>query len=364
MSEFSELAVLFHAWGLESRFYNTKICSIIKGLAGKSITKEEFIQKVPLPGQEFRTRAMQELEQAKALGVCSITILDKEYPKMLAEIDDPPIILFVMTKRKCDSSLFEDLNHCYGIVGARRATIYGESTTKALAKGLSDLGLTVVSGLAVGIDSRAHFGALHGSADVPTIAVLGSGLFQLYPKSNSILAEDILDKGGYILSEYGLGEVSRTHLFPRRNRIISALSRGVIVVEAEERSGSLITARLALEQGREVYSVPGPIDSPTSSGTNKLISDGANMVLSVDSFLKEIKSKYKIKRKKLVSLSSKIEVLGGDEEIVLSTLRNKVFSFDELLYETKLTYSDLRLAIARLVLADLVVEKEGVFFKC
>ena len=263
MSKLSDLSVLFHAWGLESRYSSTKLCGLVKCYAVNIETEEELLGKLPLPSEWYWEKAKEEILEAKDLGLSCITIFDKAYPSCLSDIDDAPMVLFVMGG--VVGTPFNSVERCYAIVGARRPTMYGEFVAKDLGKGLCNLGITVVSGLAMGIDRRAHEGSLNGSATVPTIAVLGSGLLEIYSSLSSDLIEEIVDKGGLVVSEYGLREPSRAYLFPRRNRIISALSSSVVIVEAEERSGSLITARLALEQNRDVYAVPGPIDSKLSN---------------------------------------------------------------------------------------------------
>lgn len=366
MSDLSELKVLFHAWSLESRFFSTKLCILVKEMAEGTFSKEEFLRKVPLPSEPFWQKAKDEISQASDMGIACISILDEEYPSRLTTIEDPPILLFVMGKTGLISRPFHLIRKCYGMVGARKSSIYGEAVTKGLAKGLSNLGITVVSGLALGIDKRAHEGAIAGSAEVPTIAILGSGLLQLHPRTNTLVAEEIIDSGGFIVSEYGLKEPARVHLFPRRNRIISALSSAIVVIEAEERSGSLITARLASEQGRDVFAVPGPIDSSLSKGTNKLISQGAGIIYSVDSFLEEVKDREGIKSKKVILLSRSIDVSGSlsmHEKKVLDVLNNEIMSFEDIYYKSSLEHSELRLAVTSLMLKDLIVERDGVYYK-
>lgn len=366
MSEINDLTVLFHAWSLESRFFSTKLCTLVKAFAEKQFSKEEFLRMVPLPSEVFWEKAKDELKEASDFGISCISILDPEYPSRLTTIEDPPILIFVMANRQVYLRPFQKVSKSYGIVGARKSSIYGEAVTKNLGRGLSNLGITVVSGLALGIDKRAHEGAILGSAELPTIAVLGSGLMQLHPRSNTELGESIIEAGGLIVSEYGLREPARVHLFPRRNRIISALSSAVIVVEAEERSGSLITARLASEQGRDVYAVPGPIDSSLSYGPNRLISQGAGIIYTIDSFLEEVKMKEGIKSKKIIPISRSIEVSGNlnqNENKVLEVLRKEVMTFEDIYFKANLTHSEVRLAVTSLLLKDLITERDGVYYK-
>lgn len=207
-----------------------------------------------------------------------ITILDDNYPEILKNIYDPPPVLFY----KGELSFEEP---AVAIVGSRRSTGYGRKVAEKLAYELAQRGITIVSGLARGIDTHGHLGAL--KARGRTIAVTGSGLDIIYPPENKKLYNQIVEKG-LVLSEYPPGVKPHPGNFPRRNRIISALSLGVVVVEAARRSGSLITADLALEQGKEVFAVPGNIDRPGSQGTNNLIKLGARLVTGVNDILEEL----------------------------------------------------------------------------
>ena len=205
-----------------------------------------------------------------------ITIQDEEYPQILKEIYDYPISLYVKGNAEILNS------KSIAIVGCRDATTYGKNSAKYFGYNLANEGICVVSGLAKGIDSYAHIGALGaiGSSDSKgkTIAVLGNGLDMIYPQENIELANMIIEKGGAIISEYPLGTKPDKMNFPARNRIVSGMSRGVLVVEAKEKSGTLITVDFALEQGRDVFVVPGNINSVYSVGTNRLIKEGARLV--------------------------------------------------------------------------------------
>lgn len=205
-----------------------------------------------------------------------ITIQDDEYPQILKEIYDYPISLYVKGNAKILNS------KSIAIVGCRDATIYGQNSAKYFGYNLAKEGICVVSGLAKGIDSYAHIGALGASgksdSNGKTIAVLGNGLDMIYPQENIELANMIIEKGGAIISEYPLGTKPDKMNFPARNRIVSGMSKGVLVVEAKEKSGTLITVDFALEQGRDVFVVPGNINSVHSVGTNRLIKEGARLV--------------------------------------------------------------------------------------
>jgi len=220
----------------------------------------------------------EELELIKKYDACIITYQDHLYPKSLLNIYDFPPLLYVKGFLQED-----DIN--IAVVGSRLASTYGKFSTERLCRELALKGITVVSGLARGIDSSAHKGALAGGGR--TIAVLGCGLDVIYPSENEKLYAEIVSHGA-VITEFSFGSPPNASNFPARNRIISGISLGVVVVEANEKSGSLITARLALEQGREVFAVPGSIDSAGSRGTHKLIKQGAKLIENVYDILEEI----------------------------------------------------------------------------
>ena len=211
-----------------------------------------------------------------------IGIKSGEYPELLKGIYDAPLKLYTLGNKE----ILKQLN--IAIVGSRTATEYGKKIAYQISKDLSNNGINIISGLAIGIDSYAHLGALQSNSIGKTIAVLGSGLDEMYPKQNIELAKQIIKQGGCIITEYPLGTKPEKMHFPQRNRIISGLSKGVLVVEASEKSGSLITADFALEQGREVFAVPGNILNSTSAGTNNLIKQGAKLVTTYEDILVEI----------------------------------------------------------------------------
>lgn len=214
-----------------------------------------------------------------------ININDEIYPTKLKEIKNAPKKLFLRGNLK----LLQ--NNSIAIVGSRECTSYGFYNAYEFAKELSKKGICVISGLAQGIDTAAHLGAMHQKGK--TISVLGTGLNKIYPKENEILAESIIKNGGLIISEYELYEERKSENFPKRNRIMSGLSDGILVIEARKKSGTLITARYAKEQERKVFSLPGNVDSINSSGTNELIKNGAILVTDV----KDILDKFTIQNK-------------------------------------------------------------------
>ncbi len=227
---------------------------------------------------DWRPFAEQECEKVEQSGVRVVTFLSGEYPKILLEIADPPPYLYVKGELKSSET-------AVAVVGSRRASTYGILTTTRLATELADCGIAVVSGMARGVDTAAHRGALQGGGR--TIGVLGCGLDVVYPPENRRLFEEMAEKGA-LVSEFPLGTLPLAENFPRRNRIISGMSRGVLVVEAMEKSGSLITAQFALEQGRDVFAIPGNINSGASRGTNRLIKQGAKLVECIDDILEEL----------------------------------------------------------------------------
>ncbi|MGE5467784.1 MAG: DNA-processing protein DprA [Ignavibacteria bacterium] len=220
------------------------------------------------------------LAWAQAPGNHIVTLADPEYPQALLRGVDPPVLLYVKGR-------LELLNRpALAIVGSRSATRQGEENARAFATALAQAGLTIVSGLALGIDAAAHAGALDGAAS--TVAVIGTGVDRIYPAGNADLARRIAGHGA-IVSEFPLGTPPLSPNFPRRNRIIAGMSRGCLVVEAAERSGSLITARLAAESGNDVFAIPGSIHSPHSKGCHKLIKQGAKLVDNAADILEELK---------------------------------------------------------------------------
>jgi len=222
--------------------------------------------------RDLRFKAEAEIASVRKLGGEILLLDDGVYPSSLREIYDPPIVLYV--KGAWSECLDQP---CIGVVGSRKCSTYGQNSALMLARDLAQRGLTVVSGFARGIDAAAHRGALEAAGR--TIAVLGTGIDEVYPRDHKKLADEILASGGALVSQFPLGTPPVSENFPYRNRIISGLSLGIVVVEAAENSGSLITARLAMEQNREVFAVPGNITSRNSFGTNYLIKGaGAKLV--------------------------------------------------------------------------------------
>ena len=220
-----------------------------------------------------------------------LTLGDPAYPQSLLNMEDPPLLLYGMGAPAAwrDGGLTNCMGHCLAVVGSRNPTPQGSANARQFSQALAQSGLTIVSGLALGVDGAAHEGALEGAADgqLATIAIVGTGLDRVYPRQHRDLAHRIAQRG-VLLSEYPLGTPPLSANFPRRNRIIAGLSTGTLVVEAALQSGSLITARLASEQGKDVFAIPGSIHSTQSRGCHALIKQGAKLVESAQDVLEEL----------------------------------------------------------------------------
>ncbi len=315
---------------------------------------EENVAKA-LTSPRLLDRAYQEIDRLEKIGYSVLTINEKEYPKCLREIFDPPLVLYYAGK-------IETLSEpAVAVVGARRPTPYGRAVADRLAHDLAVKGMVIVSGLARGIDSISHWGALKAGK---TIAVLGSGLERIYPRENRSLFERIMENG-VVLSEYALKASPLKYHFPCRNRIISGLSMGVVVVEGTKRSGSLITARLALEENREIMAVPGNITSGLSQGTNWLIKSGAKLVNDWKDVVEEFHFPMK---EKILSQEKeqriKIPSLGQEEKMVYDLLLpDALTSMDELVERSNLSVSEIFTILLSLELEDLVEQRPGKFYQ-
>jgi DNA processing protein len=277
---------------------------------------------------------------------------DPRYPALLQQIVDPPALLFVQ------GDLLPQDQLAVAIVGTRHGTVYGLKQAEHFAFMLARSGVTVVSGLARGIDAAAHQGALHGGGR--TIAVLGGGLEQIYPSEHRALAERIAQQGA-VISEYAPPSKPRGGMFPQRNRLISGLSLAVLVVEAPQRSGALITARLATEQNREVLAIPGPINSRTSRGCNLLIRDGAKLVQTIDDVLEEIGPlQQPIETADGHRVHSGAELTLNDvERSVLEATSSAAIPVDQVIRDTGLAASRVLSALTVLEVKKLVRRQGG-----
>ena len=292
-----------------------------------------------------------ELARAERIGARIITLLDPEYPPLLREIEDPPAVLYA------SGGGIPDFRRGIAIVGTRRASGYGRTVAHQLAAELARLGIVIVSGLAVGIDTAAHRGAVDGGGT--TVAVLGSGLGHIYPAANVRLAREIEREGGLILSEFPIDTRPAKWTFPQRNRIISGLSRGVVVVEAPERSGALITARLAAEQGREVFAVPGPITSTSSRGTNRLIQDGARPVLAAADVVSEFPDLKSLLRPARSEEGAEVPSLTPTEQRVYEMIGLEPTHIDDIIAAGNISPTEAAHTLLMLQMKDLIREVEG-----
>ncbi len=298
-----------------------------------------------------RADVTDEWELIKRHKIDIITLNDESYPKSLKEIYDPPPLLYVKGEIKR-----EDKN-AIAIVGSRRATTYGKLTAQRLAAQLAAQGITIVSGMARGIDSEAHKGAL--AVGGRTIAVLGCGIDVVYPPENRAL-EDRIASSGAVITEFPFGTRPFAGNFPKRNRIISGLSLGVIIVEAAQKSGALITARLALEQGREVFAVPGSTTSPYSRGTHNLIKEGAKLVENTEDILEELEPLIEIRKKKKKGTKGfPRPVLSKEEEIIYNLITQEPKYIDLLIQESRLPAQKAMVVLTNLQIKSLIKELAG-----
>src|SRR3982751_5279659 len=311
--------------------------------------------------RNLRLTAEAEITAVKKLGGDILLLDDGIYPSALREIYDPPIVLYV--KGAWSECLDQP---CVGVVGSRKASTYGQNAAIMLARDLAQRGITVVSGFARGIDAAAHRGALEAGGR--TVAVLGTGIDECYPRDHRKLGQEILDHGGAMVSQFPLGTPPVSENFPYRNRIISGLSLGVAVIEASENSGSLITARLAMEQNREVWAVPGNITSKNSFGTNYLIKGaGAKLVQQWQDIATELPPQIAAKllpppfaeRKGETSVADRLafvpEGLSPAETSVFKLLTaDSPAHLDWLFDQTKLPIPDLTAALLSLEIRELV----------
>lgn len=291
------------------------------------------------------------LQEVLKKGIRILTIKDKNYPKLLKEIGDPPFLLYVKGEIKKED------NFSMAVVGSRRPTNYGREVTESLTQALVLQGFTIVSGMARGIDSIAHKTALEAGGR--TIAVLGSGVDVIYPPENKKLYEEIAQNSA-VISEFPPGTQPTPYNFPQRNRIIAGLSLGVLVTEAAEKSGALITAGFAGEFGREVFAVPGPIYSKLSAGTSALIKDGAKLVYKVQDILEELG----LEQKALEDLSdAKVGPDTGEMKMILELLQNEPKHVDEIIKETKLSAAQVSSFLSMMEISGFVKSMGGGVWK-
>lgn len=322
-----------------------------------------------LATRELHNRAESEIERIRKLGGDILVLDDGVYPALLRETYDPPVVLYVK------GAWAECLERpCVAIVGSRRCSTYGQNAALMLSRELAQRGVTIVSGLARGIDAAAHRGALEGGGR--TVGVMGTGLDQIYPRDHKKLAEEILKHDGALVTQFPLGTPPVSENFPYRNRVISGLSLGVLVIEAAENSGSLITARLAMEQNREVFAVPGNITSRNSFGTNYLIKGaGAKLVQQWQDVAGELPTDIAAqllpppsrKSKKKGELVNQLNLsppdLSEHERVVFKLLSTDTpQQIDTLAEGTKLSITELTSALLALEMRELIRALPGMCF--
>jgi len=316
----------------------------LRGVAGIGAEVSENIaaweSKVDLTG---------EMKRVEAFGAKVVTRSDPDYPQILREIHDPPIVLYVWG----DPSALD--TRSVGVVGTRKPSHYAADCAKKLSYQMAYAGLTVASGLARGIDTAAHQAAL--AAKGRTVAVLGSGLENLYPPENRALAEKIAAGGGAVISEFPMQTKADRQTFPMRNRIISGLSFGLLVVEAGAQSGALISANQAAEQGRSLYVIPGRIDNPTAIGSNRLIQQGAKLVMSAQDILDDFGLLFR-ETMELKTPATGV-TLSGAEQAVRDAIGEEETAFDAIIAKCGLPTHEVSSTLLALEMRRLVKQLPG-----
>jgi len=323
-------------------------------VAGVSDRIADAIKRFRFSDEIKKEIALAEKQQCRI-----ITCADPEYPPLLHHIPDPPPYIYV-------KGCLENTDKSLAVVGSRNASSYGISMAKRLSRELAFLGLCIVSGMARGIDTAAHMGAI--SAKGRTFAVLGSGLGVIYPPENRRLHDEIIENGA-VISEFSIMEEPNAYNFPARNRIISGMTLGTLVVEAAQRSGSLITARLAGEQGREVFAVPGSINSAKSTGAHNLLKQGAKLVACAEDVIEEF---YQFKNNTIKedglpdersNTGTRLSPdLTGDESLIYEVLEPYPIHIDELSCQTGMNVGKLSIILLNLELKGLVSQSPGKYF--
>lgn len=310
------------------------------------------------PAESFLEAECKKCEQNDIYIICDE---DAGYPSLLREIPDAPVLLYI--RGDLDVFNFPGI----GIVGSRKASVYGHSLSRQLAVDCARSGLVIISGLARGIDTAAHQGSL--AVRGKTVAVLGSGLLCVYPSQNLPLAKKIVANQGALVSEFPLDSQPLPYHFPRRNRIISGLAQGVIVVEAALRSGALITADFALEQGRDIYALPGKIDNPSARGTLELIKQGAKMVTCAEDILEDFRDRFRQELRE--TQDSVIEDLGEDVNLrisdsgarLLNDLPNHRVHFNEICHSSRLSANRVATLLTQMEMQHQIEQFPGKYFQ-
>lgn len=333
---------LLKAFGMPEAIFSASISSLAS-VIGTTLAER-------LHGHDCQAEIEAALAWARQPGNRLLTLADADYPQALLTSADPPILLYAKGR-------VELLNRpLLAMVGSRNATRQGEANAEAFAAAFSQAGLGVVSGLALGIDAAAHRGALQGPAS--TVAVIGTGADRIYPARNADLTRTVAEQG-CIISEFALGTPPLTANFPRRNRLIAGLALGCLVVEAAPRSGSLITARLAAEAGREVFAIPGSIHAPQSKGCHALIKQGAKLVESAQDVLEELRWEAAVAPLPTAADAAAEEPMAGPEAALMAALGHDPCNLDTLMARTDLTADALLAMLLPLELDRRVAQLPG-----
>lgn len=294
----------------------------------------------------------EELEKLEESGISLLTFDDLDYPELLTQIPDAPMWLYFQGNRELFKSKYN-----VAVVGSRKSSATGRATLAKIISEYKNSNLCIVSGLALGIDATAHQAALDNN--LPTIAVLGSGLKNVYPSKNKELFKNIIENNGLVLSEYPIYAEPMAYHFPQRNRIVSGISPCTLVAEAALKSGALITARLCLEQNRELMCIPGAISNPATEGIYKLLKEGAGIVTCGDDLLNIMGWDLKKTQPQKTISEGKDENLSEEENKVLSILRQDSLTIDEIALKTGLQVDDLMIILTGLEIADYIIQTEG-----
>ncbi len=334
---------LLSNFGSAEDAWNASYIEVEKSGFGKN-----FCKKFESFREQFDSKSY--LRKLNLARVNFLTQEDSFYPKNLLALKNPPVVIYTKGNESCLTS-----KNSIAIVGTRKITSYGREVTEKLASELAEINFTIVSGMALGVDATAHRSAIEVSGY--TIAVLGNGVDLPFPRENESLYSEIIDKNGLIISEYPLGMQPTVGSFPARNRIVAALSDGVLVTEAGEESGSLITANIAFELGKPVFAVPGPITSSLSFGTSSLLKNGAKIVTRVEDIIDYLGlnvSKLKTKKRDLSGLSK-------EEKSIILQLEEEDMDIDLLFKKTKIKTQDLVVILSGLEMKNVVKNSGGIF---
>jgi len=327
-----------------TNLYKALYLKFSKGLGPIRIKKliEEDKLSIDFEVKSVREKVEKEIEKIDKIGCNTVTIFDNDYPELLKNIPDPPVVLYY-------KGFINDKN-LLAVVGTRKPSLYGLKACEYIIPNLVKNNLGIVSGLAIGIDTIAHNTTLKSGGY--TIAVLGSGIDKIYPRTNMKVAENILEKGGCILTEFDVGTEASYYTFPSRNRIISGLSLGTLIIEASISSGALITAKIAAEQGRVVFAVPGPILKDSFLGNNTLIREGGILIRDAEDIVKELNISF--------SRESLNLELTEEESIIYNSIEQDT-DLDTIIQKTSLGTSKVLSIISNLIVKDIVVETGGLY---